>query len=169
MRACRTRRPRPPPNFGVHHDVGEPVRHMLQMPAESFITAAIRPGRRNLRGGVAEHGTEPMFDPHRSAKFLFDRLDARLRDIGPHAQNVGEVGNFDLAHRTFLVQDGDVVPWLHSKARAGSGFASAFGPLAGQDQLGVGAFKHRARRARSGRRRKISRPDPCQLVQADVR
>ena len=77
---------------------------MLQMRTEAFITAAILPDRRNLRGGVAEHGTEPMFDPHRCAEFLFDRLDARLRDVGPHAQNVREVGNFDLTR-------------LHSSAR----------------------------------------------------
>jgi hypothetical protein len=78
---------------------------MLQMRAESLIAAAILLGRANLRGGVAEHRTEPMFDPHRRAEFLFDSLDPRLRDVRPHAQNVGEVGNFDLAHRTFLKQD----------------------------------------------------------------
>ena len=59
-----------------------------------------------------------MFDPHRCAEFFFDRLDARLRDVGPHAQNVGEVRNFDLAHRIFLVQDGDVPGYIPARRLA---------------------------------------------------
>ena len=43
-----------------------------------------------------------MLYPDSVAEFVFDCIEAGLRDICPYAQNVREICNFDHANLTFL-------------------------------------------------------------------
>jgi hypothetical protein len=39
-----------------------------------------------------------MLDPHGAIEFLLNLIDARLRDVGPNAQDIREVLDFDHIH-----------------------------------------------------------------------
>ena len=68
------------------------------MRIEAAIAAFVCPRRFDLGRGVAEHGAKAMLDAHLLAEFLFDRVDARLRDVGLDAQGIRKILDLDGAH-----------------------------------------------------------------------
>jgi hypothetical protein len=81
-------------------DMRKPLRDLPQMRVESLISASVLPGGCNLSRCIAEDGAEPILYPNGGAKFLFDCIDASLRDIRPDAQDVREICDFDHVHLT---------------------------------------------------------------------
>ena len=82
----------------MHVEMQELGGGFLQMGVEARIAAFVFPRRCDLCGGVAEHRAKALLDAHRVTEFLFDGVDACLRDVGPDAQDVGKVLDLDGAH-----------------------------------------------------------------------
>jgi hypothetical protein len=68
------------------------------MGIEAGIAAFFLPRRVDLSGGITEHGAEAVLDTHPFAEFFFDGVNAHLRDVGPHAQDVRKILDLDDTH-----------------------------------------------------------------------
>src|SRR5262249_27109410 len=102
MRASRARRAHFQPDVWVNLNMRKSICDLSQMHVEPFISAFVPPGRSDFPVGIAEHRTKSMLYSYGVTKFILRRIDARLRDICPHAQYVRKIGNFDYAHGTLL-------------------------------------------------------------------
>ena len=101
VRACRRCGPRLQPQFRMNGNVRKLVGHLPEMRVEPFVSASVFPGRINFLHGIAEYRAEPMLNGNRIAEFAFDGIDARLRNVRPHAQNVRKIRDFHRAHLAF--------------------------------------------------------------------
>src|SRR6516164_1869821 len=100
MRASRARRAHFQPDVRVNINMRKPLCHLSQMRVEPLISAFVLPGRSDLLNRIAEDGTKSMLYSNSITKFILGCIDASLRHISPHAQQVRKIGNFDHAHRT---------------------------------------------------------------------
>jgi hypothetical protein len=72
------------------------------MGVEPLIAALGFPGRGDLLRGIAEDGTETVFNFDGIDKFFFNGIDTRLGDVGPDTQDVREICDLDRAHPNCL-------------------------------------------------------------------
>ncbi|KUO64191.1 MAG: hypothetical protein APF80_17385 [Alphaproteobacteria bacterium BRH_c36] len=68
------------------------------MGIKAAVSTAVFPTGGYLTLSISENGAEAVVETNSVAMLLLHCIDAGLRYIGPNAQNVGEVGDFNGFH-----------------------------------------------------------------------
>ena len=98
VRAERGRRLHFGPNAWMESDILESLGDRVDVLGVAAEAAAIPPAVAELQPRIAEDGDEPVVEPYLAGEGAFDRIDSRLRHVGPDAQNIRKIGHGDGRH-----------------------------------------------------------------------